>query len=195
MNRWWLALVFLLAAGKFNTYAQQGASQETAIEQRRLDGMREVLNRQQQEEESDCRQRFAVNDCLKSVQTRYRAKLADIRKQEAGLHDLQRQQRADAQIREADERLRARDVRLQEQSATPERPSRGARPQNNAPASATAAEVPTRAPQSAMKVPSPEVREVHARRLRDAEERRAARDQRVKEKAAGKQPVPLPALP
>ena len=195
MTRWWLALVFLLAAGQFHAHAQQGTSAGVSDEQRRLDALRQELTRQSQEEESACQQRFAVNDCLKTVQARYRAKLADIKKQEAGLHDRQRQQRAEEQSQRAEKRSRAREQQLQEQSATADRSSGGDRPQKNAAGIATAPKVPASAPRPAAREPSPQGREAHARKLREAEDRRAARDKRVKEKAAGKQPIPLPTAP
>jgi hypothetical protein len=111
------------------------------------------------------------------------------------LHDRQRQQRAEEQSQRAEKRSRAREQQLQEQSATADRSSREDRPQKNAAGIATAPKVPASAPRPAAREPSPQGREAHARKLREAEDRRAARDKRVKEKAAGKQPIPLPTAP
>jgi hypothetical protein len=195
MMGWRFVFVLLLALGPFHGHAQQGTSAGAPDEQRRLDALRQELNRQSQEEESDCRHRFAVNDCLKIVQTRQRAKLADIKRQEAGLHDLQRRQRAEEQSQQAVERSRAREQQLQEQSVTADRSSRGDRPQKNAAGSAASSGVLENTSRLAVQEPSSEVREAHARKLREAEDRRAARDKRVKEKAADKQSVPLPTAP
>lgn len=186
------ALVVALVAGPLLVHAQQDTVVQT---QQRLDGLRQEQTRQKQEEESACHQRFAVNDCLKSVQTRHREQLADIRKQEAGLHDLQRRQRADEQIQQARERSQERALQLQEQQTAADRSVREKRPQNTEVRGNAVPSVPERAAHSVAKEPSAEARRAHAKKLRDVEDRRAARDRRAKEQAAGRQPVPLPNRP
>ena len=48
--------------------------------------------------DAECQKRFAVNDCLRSSQTSRRAVMADLRRQEATLNELERAQRGADQI-------------------------------------------------------------------------------------------------
>lgn len=55
-------------------------------------------------QEAQCYQRFAVNACLTDVQTRRRALLADLRRQESALHDLERAQKGNEQVQRTNQK-------------------------------------------------------------------------------------------
>lgn len=55
-------------------------------------------------EDAACYEKFAVNSCLEKVNTRRRAVMADLKRQEIVLNDAQRKSKADQQIRKRQEK-------------------------------------------------------------------------------------------
>lgn len=58
--------------------------------------------------DAECKTRFAVNDCLRTSQTKRRAVMADLRKQEASLNARERQQRGQEQTERAAQKAKER---------------------------------------------------------------------------------------
>ncbi|MBP6850344.1 MAG: hypothetical protein KA164_02010 [Rhodoferax sp.] len=56
------------------------------------------------QEEAQCYQRFAVNDCLLGVRRARRDVMADLRRQEMSINDAQRKRRASEQLLRSDEK-------------------------------------------------------------------------------------------
>ena len=56
------------------------------------------------DQEAECYQRFAVNDCLIKVRAQRREVLADLRRQEISLNDAQRKRRGAEQLLRSDAR-------------------------------------------------------------------------------------------
>jgi TolA-binding protein len=151
--------------------------------------------------EAACYQRFAVNDCLKKVQSRRIALLADLRRQEARLHDRERQilgaealQRleqkalerkqlqddiqAEGGVEGAQEKLR------EQQSKQAEHAAKAA--SGSAPVAKQAPTGPTAAEQS-------QARASYERKQADAERKRQELAKRLAEKAAKPvKPLPVP---
>lgn len=69
------------------------------LEQRRAD-----LTRAMDAQEAACERVFAVNDCMDKVRVRRRTEMADLRRQEALLHDAERVQRSQEALRQTHER-------------------------------------------------------------------------------------------
>ena len=64
----------------------------------RLDNLRAQEAAQFQAQQAECHSRFAVNGCLRDEQSRHRAALADLKRQETALHEQERAQRGAEQL-------------------------------------------------------------------------------------------------
>lgn len=82
-----------------------------SAEYQRLQQQRTALTQAMDEREAVCAERFAVNDCLDKVRLQRRTEMADLRRQEALLHDSERIQRSQQE-------LRRQDLRAQEHAAS-----------------------------------------------------------------------------
>jgi colicin import membrane protein len=71
-------------------------AQQRADERKRLREEGQALKRLAQEQESQCYQRFAVEDCLQAARRQQRQSEARLRQREIALNDQERQERADA---------------------------------------------------------------------------------------------------
>lgn len=175
-----------------------------AVQQQRLDALRQQTLQQGQEEERACEERFAVNDCLKAAQARNRRKMADIRRQQESLHDLQRKQRGDAQSRRQDEKKlehaqKLRDATTNQDTATGTVPVReqgdAHDPQSRTAQSGKPLESSREKERTAVEGGTASNRQAYQRKLQDAELKRQERDKRLKEKAGSKPALPLPSAP
>ena len=140
-------------------------------------------------QEADCYTHFAVSDCLKRVQSQRRAVQADLKREEATLHEQARQQAAQREplrTREGEpdaaigastaDKLQAQRDKQAAHTAKPTAPSRAA----SVPAGLTAAQ-------------ESENRARYARKQADAQARRAAVEKRLSErKGQGAAPLPVP---
>lgn len=153
-------------------------------------------------QEAACYQRFAVNDCLKNIQSRRRALLADLKRQETRLHEREHaQQGADAL-----QRIEQRALELEQKKAEIAAGGGAARAQGKAQEQKDkqadhAAKAASGAGAIAAPVhsgPRPDeqarARESYARKQAEAEKKRQDLARRQAEKAA-KQIKPLPAPP
>ncbi|MDE2416747.1 MAG: hypothetical protein KGN32_02985 [Burkholderiales bacterium] len=175
-----------------------------AVQQQRLDALRQQIIQQGREEERACQEKFAVNDCVKAARARDREKLTSIRRQQESLHDLQRKQRGEEQSRRQEEKKLEHTQKLRDAGANPG-PEASAVP---APKQRDAQRLPLpvvesgkslessrQSKQAAVEQGATGNRQAYERKLQDAELKRQERDKRLKEKAAGKPTVPLPSAP
>lgn len=178
-----------------------------ARERARIAAERQQATQRFEQEEADCYQRFAVNDCLREVRKRRRVALEELRRQEIILNDERRaaiaarqQQRLDeraaeragpqaaAQREEALQEHEARQQRAQEKQAE----QRGRRTEIDVQTSP-----PPRAPAASDNATDAarrqELQRTYEERQREAEQRRQQRRQREAEQGprTGK-PLPVP---
>lgn len=211
MNKVWVWIGACLSLG--NLCAQSNATEEKINQGAvlgQLDERREQSLRQARTDELGCYEQFAVSDCLKAARLRNLERLAQIRKEEAELHSLQRKQRADEALRLQAQKKEEFERRWQEAAArsAPSNPSRAHRADPAAgpasgplsgPTAEQAGQVSGDDKQGKAKEPphraSPESRAEYQRKLLEAQKRREDRDKRVRDRVGGKQPVPLPTAP
>ncbi len=146
------------------------------------------------EQEQACYARFAVQSCLDSVAAKRRVLERDLKGREAALNAVQRQQRAQEQLQRSAEKARDReapalaspDNAAQRQQAQDEKQEAHRRLQQpSAPASKPLPAAPAAAEQAAL-------RDAHAAKQRAAQERRIARDKRLRDSKGTKPALPLP---
>jgi hypothetical protein len=155
-------------------------------------------------QDAACYQHFAVNDCLKKVQSRRIALMADLKRQEARLHARERQQQA----AEALQRIEQKALEQQQKQEEVQAGDGGARTQDKlreqqdkqaqhaakaasgtAPVSPPAATGPTAQEQA-------QARASYERKQADAEKKRQELARRQSEKAGkAAKPLPLPQAP
>jgi len=123
MSKWgWLVCCLAVLAPWAGVNAQDLAADAAQAERERIARERNAITQQQAQDEGQCQQRFAVDDCLRSVRRQVRERLHSLRQQEERLDEAQRQERAQR-------RLRAIELRQQEHAAMqPPVPTRQATP-------------------------------------------------------------------
>ncbi len=160
-----------------------------ARERARIDAERAAAQQAYGQEEADCYQRFAVNDCLREVRKRRRVTLEELRRQEIVLNDARRAAAAAEQVRRVEQRSAEREEpvpRGRDDTARPERENAGAR----APVAAASAPVRPAAPDAARRA---EQQRAYELRQRQAEERRLQREQQQREQGPrNSKPLPVP---
>ena len=187
MKRFLILLTGLLVLGP--AWAQQPASYDPEVQLReraRIDAERSQALARYGEEEADCYQRFAVNDCLREVRKRRRVTLEELRRQEIILNDERRAAAAAEQLRRTEERAAQRaseEAAEQRETARKEYEARQARARQKqataqgAPvpaASASAPVGPASAPVSAAE--RARLQQAYEARQKEAEDRRLQRE-------------------
>lgn len=97
-----LALMLPLLLLGLPLRAQEPA--ETAAERARISTERGKAEATFTAQEKACYGKFAVNDCIAAARAQRREALADLRRQEVGLNDLERKRKAAERLREIDAR-------------------------------------------------------------------------------------------
>lgn len=95
--------------------AQSQASPSfTEVERARIERERAAEMLRQQQVESACYQRFAVNDCLLESRVKHREVMADLKRQEINLNDRERRLRSSEQLRRIEDKVSSpeRDIDL-----------------------------------------------------------------------------------
>ena len=196
------ALLGLCFAMQGFTQAQATGSEPGSGEAyRRIEAVRASETAVLDAQEADCYQRFAVNNCLKNVQSRRRALLADLKRQETRLHErehalqgseaLQRsaQKAVEAQQRKVD--IQAGDGAAREQDKAQEQRDKQAA--HAAKAASGIATIAAPVPGGPTAAEQAQAREEHVRKQADAEKKRQEVARRLAEKAAKPvQPLPVP---
>lgn len=93
-----------------------------AAERERLKAERKAAEQRFREQEQDCYQRFAVNNCLKNVRRERRVVLESLHKQEIILNDARRASEAERQRQRIQQREAEREQRLRESQSGGGRP-------------------------------------------------------------------------
>ena len=89
----------LLCGAALAVCAQSADQAQSATDtQRGIAQARETIGRALDAEEAQCQARFSVNDCIDAVRARRRVATSELNRQEARLHDAQRQQRGAEQL-------------------------------------------------------------------------------------------------
>lgn len=107
--------VALAADVSADTSAQpQSAPSFTETERSRIERERAAEMLRQQQIESGCYQRFAVNDCLLESRVKHREVMADLKRQEIALNDRERRLRSSEQLRRIEDKVSSpeRDIDL-----------------------------------------------------------------------------------
>jgi colicin import membrane protein len=94
----WLAL----AAAALPLAAQTDA--ELQAERARISAARSGADARFAAQEAACYKKFAVNDCIEAARAQRRELLAELRRQEIGLNDVERKRRAVERVRSIEER-------------------------------------------------------------------------------------------
>ncbi len=204
MKRLATGLLCLCCALPVLAQAQDQAKQPTAVsseDYQRIDAERTRESANLDAQEAACYQRFAVNDCLKKVQSRRIALLADLRRQEARLHERERQilgtealQRLEQKALERKQRqddiqaeggVDGAQDKLQEQL--------GKQAEHAAKAASGSAPVATPLPTGPTAAQQAQARASYERKQADAERKRQELAKRLAEKAAKPvKPLPVP---
>ena len=185
-----LLLALLVPAAR----AQHAA--EIAAERERIAAERSRVEAEFSAAQKGCYQRFAVTDCIEAARAKRRDALADLRRQEVALNDMERKARAAERLRRLEERQvqEDRDRAQAEERRAREEPARQQRQEQKAQEAARPRQgkgEPQAQPPRQVDVE--ENRRRHAERLREAAEHKA----KVQERAAREQkqaaPLPVPA--
>ncbi|MEY4653872.1 MAG: hypothetical protein RI884_2453 [Pseudomonadota bacterium] len=204
-----LAWVGLVAADEAVSPASGSASAsrwvgglDVRAEQARIERERAAARARQTEEEADCQKRFAVTDCTERARRKWQPVLADLRRQELALNEVDRKQRAAEQQRKLDEKVspQAQEEAAQRRAqALADHEARQARAAQKASGSAPGGK--PREPGAAQDRSSPDITreqadanaQAHARRVQEAQERKERTLKRQAERAkpsASALPVP-----
>ena len=164
-------------------------------------------------DEKACYGKFAVNDCLNDARKQRRAVLADLRRQEVVLNDVERKRKAAERARSLEERSSAEkqqeeaDKRAKALSAQRERDERAAEKAASRASSEVSRPAKTAERQEQVRKKQAEAIDArtrrdeeaaakvraHEKRLAEAKERKASLDKRMAErKKATAQPLPVP---
>ncbi|WP_027475489.1 hypothetical protein [Curvibacter gracilis] len=92
----------------------QASPSFTEVERARIERERSAEMLRQQQVESACYQRFAVNDCLLEARVKHREVMADLKRQEITLNDRERRLRSSEQLRRIEDKVSSpeRDIDL-----------------------------------------------------------------------------------
>lgn len=156
----WLVCGLALLA-PWATVGAQNLGDSAQAERERIARERSTVLQQQAQEEAQCQQRFAIEDCLRAVRRSARERLTRLRQQEERLDEAQRQERAQRRLQASEQRLRERASQVPVPAAS---------------------EAPARQPKAAPALAlNPQV---HAQRQRQAQAEKAQRSAALKDEAA-----------
>jgi hypothetical protein len=164
----------------------------------RIDVVRKEKLAELAAQDAACLSRFATTDCLNLVGVRRREMLADLKRQEARLNEVDRRQRGEDQLRSTQEKASDRSQRQSEVSALqPEAPGERQRAQNEkvlnhkSQAKSVVPSVAVNKTASGLDTASIESnRAAFTEKQRAAEQRRQDREKRLREKNTGSPPLP-----
>jgi hypothetical protein len=194
------AVLMLLACAVFAVSAiGEPEVVDPDLQRRRIDAVRKEKLAELAELDAACLSRFAVTDCQNKVGVRRREMLAELKRQEAQLNEVDRLQKGTEQIRRSQNKASERAQRESEVQTIPKgetledrqkilddkvlnhgKQEKQATPA--APVNKTASGLDARSMQNN--------REAYAEKQRAAEQRRLDREKRLLEKANGSAPLP-----
>lgn len=197
-----LALALLCLVAAWPSWAQddpvQGLSSANA-ERERIAAEQAQAKALYDAQEAACYDRFAVNHCLKDVQSRRHATQADLQRQETSLHDSERLQKGAEQLRLLEQKAQERKQKEQQAQQAHSEGQAAATLQapRQAPLPQTAASVPADSRQETPGASGPSLaeqarnRESYAAKQAEAEKKR----QEIAKRLQGKANKPVPRLP
>ncbi|KQT10625.1 hypothetical protein [Ramlibacter sp. Leaf400] len=197
-----IAFLLATACAALPGGAQQPA--DDAAERARISAGRRQAEAEFEEAHKACYRKFAVNDCIGEAKVRRREVLAQLRRQELALNEVERQRKSEERLRD----LAQREAEQRERTATPPAaPASAAQEQGgreaaqaaspaSRPASAAAPARAARAPRTPNTPPQPDTQanqRRHDQRVQQAQEHKA----RIEKKAAEStrkdvRPLPVP---
>lgn len=121
LHRACLAVVVLFNLGGSVLQAQPVPAQATdwQVQRQQLAEQRAHQEELFQSAQTQCYQRFAVNDCLRAARAQRRAALEELRRQEVILNDLDRQAQAQATLERIGQKLSAESDQPQRAASAP----------------------------------------------------------------------------
>lgn len=174
------------------------AQDDTEAQRRSIATARAQAQAEFAAQEAACAKRFAVSACMEEVAVQRRANSKNLARQEAELNKAERAQRAADQQQRLDEKARERadrDARTQtavDASQEKLQQQRDKQARHHAQA-ASAASSPSVAPQPGLAASAQTAnRQAFQQKLKAAQERKAARDKRLREAGQPRQLLPLP---
>lgn len=177
----------------------QGAEQ-IASERLRIEVQRQKATAEFDAQEQACQTRFMVTSCEQDVRRRRIAILAELKRQDGRLNDVERRQRGAEQVQLGNEKRAERAVSDADLVRSPA-PSQAERKMDQdakvlehqkTGASAKSAPNDGRAPSTPATPDAQANRAAHLQRLEDARLRRVERDKRLLDRPAGVAPLPAP---
>jgi hypothetical protein len=200
MKPWGVYLLGLLWAMSALAQEEAPGPDANAAEQQRIESARVQALAGFDAEDADCYQRFASSGCLKDVQSRRRAVLGVLRKQEALLHERELALQAAAQRQRTAQKAVERQQQEADLAADKGAQRAADKLQEQQEKKAAHAAQAQASASGSMAMPSPagptpadqaSNRDSHARKLLDAEQKRQEIAKRLAEKK-GKSAAPLP---
>lgn len=197
-----LAMVLVLfSAGAlgWSPSAHGQVADRIPAERARIEGERQQKTSAFDAEESACLTRFAVNDCQNQVGVRRRQMLSDLKRQEASLNAVERQQKGDEQLQRGQAKAVENVQREQDAQSTTGKMGLQDRQQaqdekQRAHQQAKSVAIPAPAPKSGSTLDAKTVdenRKAYQEKQNALEKRRQERDQRVLEHGTSGPPLPL----
>ena len=173
----------------------------SAEDYQRIDAERARESANFESQDAACYRRFAVNDCLKKVQSRRIAVMAELKRQEARLHDRERQLRGTEAVQRLEQKTLERKQRQDEiqaeggvgaaQDKLREQQSKQA--EHAAKAASGSAPVAAPSPTGPAAADQAQARASYERKQADAEKKRQELARRLAEKAVKPvKPLPVP---
>ncbi|WP_294765554.1 hypothetical protein [uncultured Rhodoferax sp.] len=171
-------------------------AEDAPVDLEQIARQRTAAEAEWQRQEEACRSRFVVQSCLDEVAAQRRKLEQTLQVQEAAAHAAERQQRAQEQRARSEEKQRAHDERAAtaqtdasaQDRAQAQRDKVSAHQQVAAAHASPAKTLPGR-PDAATQA---RLREAYMAKQRAANERRLARDKRLREANSAPQPLPAP---
>lgn len=198
-----IAFLIATACAALPGWAQQPA--DDAAERERISAGRRQAEADFEEAHKACYRKFAVNDCIGEAKVRRREVLAQLRRQELALNEVERRRKSEERLRDLAEREAEQRERIATPAAAPASASAAQEPGGRAaaqaaspasrPASAAAPRA-ARAPRTPNTPPQPDTQanqRRHDQRVQQAQEHKA----RIEKKAAEStrkdvRPLPVP---
>lgn len=177
----------------------QGAEQ-VASERLRIEAQRQRATAELNAQEQACQSRFMVTSCEQDVRRRRIAILAELKRQDAELNDVERRKRGEEQIQRGGEKQAERALNDADLARSPA-PSQAERKMNQdakilehhkTGASANGTPKDGRTPSTPIPPDVQTNRAAHLQRLEDARKRRMERDKRLLDRPAKVAPLPTP---
>ena len=202
MSKAWLLIVLVWAL--FSVGAQAEAVSEQAVgnvdgQRQRIESVRKEKLAELSAQDAACSNRFAVTDCQNKVGVRRREMLADLKRQETRLNEVDRRKKGAEQLQRSQDKATERAQRESEVQITHEGATLEERQKNldekvpnhqNMGKSAPPA-APVKKIASGLDAPSMAInREAFVEKQRAAEQRRLDREKRLLDKPSGSAPLP-----